>query len=166
MQTNNDIPAAVQTPAQVDLIECRRDPVRHPRIANMGTAEAVSQMRQILLRAYLYRGQTADDTLVNFTASVLVEELTADMDGLGLKYITFREIAYVVRKSIMGQGRELFGLSVSSIYAALADYAKGEGHLIQVQAEAQAKAERRPKTLALDTALTSAAVEIAKKMKI
>ena len=80
--------------------------------------------------------------------------------------ITFREIAYVVRKSIMGQGRELFGLSVSSIYAALADYAKGEGHLIQVQAEAQAKAERRPKTLALDTALTSAAVEIAKKMKI
>ncbi|MBQ5593892.1 MAG: hypothetical protein IIU76_04850, partial [Bacteroidales bacterium] len=45
------------------------------------------------------------------------------------------EIKRVVRKSVLGQGKEMYGISVSSIFQALADYCKGEGKVADKEAK-------------------------------
>ena len=122
------------------LLECRRDPVRHPRLCYFNQAEAADRLRPILLKAYLYRGQKPDDEVVAFTANELAGELLRDADGLGLHALSIDEVAYVVRKAVLGQGGELYGITIASLYRSLADYAKGEGHALQVEAERTAKA--------------------------
>jgi len=37
-------------------------------------------------------------------------------------------VGMVIRNAVLGGGRELFGVSVSTLYAALLEYAKNEGH--------------------------------------
>ena len=41
----------------------------------------------------------------------------------------------MIRKAALGQGKEMYGISVSSLFQALADYCKGEGKMADKQAK-------------------------------
>ena len=64
---------------------------------------------------------------LTFIAAALVKEIQADTQ-LGLPHLSWQEIGMVIRRAVLGAGKELFGVSVASLYGALADYAKTEGH--------------------------------------
>lgn len=119
------------------LMEIRMDKKKYPRLCQYTREQAVYKMSQIVLTAFQFRGQQADPQNVAFIASNLVDELGADMDNVGTKYITFEEISRAVKKSVLGQGREMFGISFASLYSAIMDYVKGEGHQIEVQIREQ-----------------------------
>ena len=118
------------------LVDVRMDATTYPRIGQMAPALVVRQITPIVLQAFMYRGQTADGTLVDFTAKQLVEELLADEAGAGLRGLTVYEIQRAIRKAVLGQtSREMYGVNVASLYAVLVDYAKGEGHIADKQAQ-------------------------------
>jgi hypothetical protein len=50
-----------------------------------------------------------------------------------------------VRKSVLGQGKEMYGISVSSIFQALADYCKGEGRMADKEAREIASRQKELK---------------------
>lgn len=113
------------------MMQIRMDKQRFPRLHQYSRSDAVSLMAQIVLSAYQYRGQQADDDNVAFIANNLVDELAADMDGIGTKNITFEEIRRVVKKAVMS--RDMYGISFATLYTAIADYIKGEGHQLEMQ---------------------------------
>ena len=127
-------------PGQASLLEMRADSTRFPRIKSMPREQAVFEMTKVVTQAFLYRGQAADVTTIQFISSALVDELLAD-DKYGASSISFAEIQVVVKRAILG-GSEMFGLSVASIYKVIMDYVKGEGHLNQKQLQEKKKKEQ------------------------
>lgn len=129
--SNNSIMPAPPTLARynvkLDLVEVRRHPETYPRIGTTDYPAAVSQMTEIVFAAAFYRGQEMDDTQIKFIAAALVSEILADTK-LGLRTLSWLEIGRTIRAAVLGAGRDMFGVSVASLYAALVDYAKGEGH--------------------------------------
>ena len=119
---------------QATLVDIRTDSKAFPRLHTYDRAEAVGQMNIILLMAFQYRGQQADAYTINQMSNSLIELLIEDEYSLGMKYLTFEEIKRIVRKAALGQGKEMYGISVSSIFQALADYCKGEGKMASQQA--------------------------------
>lgn len=119
---------------QATLVDIRTDSKTFPRLHTYDRAEAVGQMNIILLMAFQYRGQQADAYTINQMSNSLIELLLEDEYSLGMKYLTFEEIKRIVRKAALGQGKEMYGISVSSIFQALADYCKGEGKMASQQA--------------------------------
>lgn len=109
------------------LVDIRTDNRRFPRLHSYNREEAIYQMNIIVLMAFQYRGQQADALTITNISSSLIDLLNADEYGIGTKYLSFEEIKRVVRKAALGQGKEMYGISVSSIFQALADYCKGEG---------------------------------------
>ena len=127
---NNDeniLPVLVEFNAGADIVAIRRDPVNYPRISATPREEAVTRMTRIVYAAFLYRNQATTKAVVNFTASALVDEIMSDTH-FGLPSLSWMEIGMVIRRAILGGAKELYGVSVSSLYAALVDYAKNEGH--------------------------------------
>lgn len=119
---------------QATLVDIRTDSKTFPRLHTYDRQEAIGQMNIILLMAFQYRGQQADAYTINQMSASLVELLLEDEYSLGMKYLTFEEIKRIVRKAALGQGKEMYGISVSSIFQALADYCKGEGKMASQQA--------------------------------
>lgn len=111
----------------VDLVAVRKDPVSFPRISATPREDAVKRMTRIVYAAYLYRNQEVVSEMVRFTATALVDEINADTQ-YGLRGLSWAELGMVVRRAVLGGARELYGVSVASLYSALVDYAKGEGH--------------------------------------
>jgi len=68
-------------------------------------------------------------------SSSLIDILKEDEYGIGTRFLSFEEIKRVVRKAALGQGREMYGISVSSLFQALADYCKGEGRMADKEAK-------------------------------
>ena len=64
---------------------------------------------------------------ITFTATALVDEIMAD-NQFGLQTLSWMEIGMVIRRAVLGGAKELYGVSVASLYAALVDYARVEGH--------------------------------------
>lgn len=130
---NNEITTAMQAPTlvaynpRVDLVAIRRDPVAFPRINATPRDQAISKMFPLVYAAFLYRGQEASQETLQFIAQALVDEIMADTH-YGLQTLSWMEIGMVIRKAVLGGGKELYGVSVSTLYAALVDYAKTEGH--------------------------------------
>lgn len=120
-------PTLVNFTPSVDLVEIRRHPERFPRIGTTRREAAVGMMAPIVWAAFLYRGQDATEDAVAFIASALVDEIMADHE-FGLQALSWMEIGMAIRKAVLGAGKDLYGVSVSSLYAALVDYAKNEGH--------------------------------------
>lgn len=112
---------------QVDLVEVRRDSVKFPRISSTPKPQAVRKMAGIVYAAFLYRGQEIVPEKVKFIATALVDEILAD-PHFGLHSLSWLEIGMVVRRSVLGGAKELYGVSVASLYSALVEYAKTEGH--------------------------------------
>lgn len=120
-------PTLVAFTPSVDLVEIRRHPERFPRIGTTPRDIAVEKMTPIVYASFLYRGQDVNEVAMDFIASALVDEIMADHE-FGLQALSWMEIGMAIRKAVLGAGKELYGVSVSSLYAALVDYAKNEGH--------------------------------------
>lgn len=132
MMSNNELtisqaPTLVAYNPGVDLVEIRRDPGKFPRISATPREEAVRKMVPLVYAAFLYRGQDAAPEKIRFIAGALVDEILAD-PHFGLSTLSWMEIGMVIRRVVLGGGKELFGVSVSTLYAALVEYAKTEGH--------------------------------------
>ena len=65
-------------PGNASLLEMRADSDRFPRIKTMPREQAVLGMSKIVSQAFLYRGQAADPTNIQFISSALVNELLED----------------------------------------------------------------------------------------
>lgn len=112
---------------QATLVDIRTDNKKFPRLHSYKREEAIGQMNIIILMAFQFRGQSADVSTITQMSASLIDILLEDEYGIGTKFLSFEEIKRVVRKAVLGQGKEMFGISVSSIFQALADYCKGEG---------------------------------------
>ena len=122
-------------PAKATLVEIRTDNVKYPRLHTYRREDAISQMNMIIMMAFQYRGQQADvQTIMQMSAS-LIDILLEDEYGIGTKYLSFEEIKRVIRRASLGQGREMYGISVSSLFQALADYCRGEGRSADKEAK-------------------------------
>ena len=126
---------ALTTQTQSSLVEIRTDDKRFPRLYKYSREEAVNQMNMIVMMAFQFRGQQADAMTIFQMSSSLVDILNEDEYGIGTRFLSFEEIKRVVRKAALGQGREMYGISVSSLFQALADYCKGEGRSADIEAK-------------------------------
>ena len=126
-------PTLVTYNPRVSLVAIRRDPVSYPRISATDRDQAITIMSQIVYAAFLYRNQATTEAAIKFTATTLVDEILKD-PHFGLASLSWMEIGMVIRRAVLGGGKELYGVSVASLYAALVDYAKTEGHEASKQA--------------------------------
>lgn len=117
------------------LVDIRSDNRRFPRLHSYERQEAVRQMNIIILMAFQFRGQQADAPTITQMSNSLIDILNEDEYNIGTKYLSFEEIKRVVRKAVLGQSKEMYGISVSSIFQALADYCKGEGRMADKEAK-------------------------------
>ena len=124
------------------LVDIRTDNKRFPRLYTYKREEAMPQMNMIIMMAFQYRGQQADAQSILQMSSSLIEILNEDEYGIGTKYLTFEEIKRVIKRAALGQGKEMYGISVSSLFQALADYCRGEGRMADQQAK-EVVAKRR-----------------------
>ena len=90
----------LMTPAssQASLLDMRADAKRFPRIGTFSREQAVLEMSKIVSQAFLYKGQAADPTNIQFISCSLVDELQADLDKLGTRNISFAEISRIVKR--------------------------------------------------------------------
>lgn len=112
---------------KVDLVDIRRDPQKYPRISATPLNDALTQMTPIVYGAALYRGQEMSPAQVRFIANALVSEILADTK-FGLRTLSWMEIGMVIRNAVLGGAKEMYGVSVATLYSALVEYAKTEGH--------------------------------------
>ena len=117
------------------LVDIRTDNRRFPRLYTYKREDAIGQMNMIVIMAFQYRGQQADAQSIYQMSASLIDILNEDEYGIGTKFLSFEEIKRVVRKAALGQGKEMYGISVSSLFQALADYCKGEGRMADKQAK-------------------------------
>lgn len=115
-------------PGQATLLEMRADSTRFPRIKTMTDEDAVFQLSRIVTQAFLYRGQVADPTNIQFISSALIQEIRQDRT-FGLSDLSLAEIQVVVKRAVLGE--DMF-ISVASLFRVIREYAKGEGHRNQV----------------------------------
>ena len=123
------------TQTQSSLVEIRTDDKRFPRLYKYSREEAVNQMNMIIMMAFQFRGQQADAMTIFQMSSSLIDILNEDEYGIGTRFLSFEEIKRVIKKAALGQGREMYGISVSSLFQALADYCKGEGRMADIEAK-------------------------------
>ena len=124
------------------LVDIRTDNKRFPRLYTYKREDAIAQMNMVIMMAFQFRGQQADVQTIMQMSATLIEILNEDEYGIGTKYLTMEEIKRVVKRAALGQGKEMYGISVSSIFQALADYCRGEGRMADQQAK-EVVAKRR-----------------------
>lgn len=125
MSSNNTTTLAPYS-AKLDLVQVRLDRERFPRLSSFTQEESNSRMERIVFGAFLYKGQRLDMDVIRLTAKALVAELLND-DKYGLQELTWEEIGRAVRLAVLGEGPELYGVNVSSLYGAILHYVKTEG---------------------------------------
>jgi hypothetical protein len=117
------------------LVDIRTDNRKFPRLHTYRREDAIAQMNMIIMMAFQYRGQQADAQTIFQMSSSLIDILNEDEYGIGTRFLSFEEIKRVVKKAALGQSREMYGISVTSIFQALADYCKGEGRMADKEAK-------------------------------
>lgn len=122
-----------KTPTMLDYRADRK----YKRLYEYQPMVAKDLMLKLVMIAFQYRGQQIKEDDAQYIASCLVDELLNDEDRIGTRCLTFEEITRVIKRAVLGQGRELYGINVASLYAQLADYCKKEGHDLEVQAAKQ-----------------------------
>ena len=120
-------PTLAQYNPRVDLLEVRRNAQQYPRIGATDFEKAVITIRPMVYAAFLYRGQEVTKDTLGFISVALVQEIMNDTT-YGLKQLSWLEVGMIIRRAVLGGGKELYGVSVASLYSALVDYAKNEGH--------------------------------------
>lgn len=142
MQMNNKIatanPAPVNyNPHQATLEQMRFDPVTFPRLKAIPREQAVFEMVKIVSQAFLYRGQAADPTNIQFIASSLVNEFLEDKNSfLACGDLSLAEIHAVIKRAVLG-GSDMFGISVASLYKIVKEYIREDGRRHQEMVESR-----------------------------
>lgn len=145
------------------LVDIRTDNKRFPRLHTYRREDAIGQMNMIVMMAFQYRGQQADAQTIIQMSTSLIDILNEDEYGIGTKYLSFEEIKRVVRKAALGQGKEMYGISVSSLFQALADYCKGEGRMANTQAREIAAKQRETKDAIMASMIQGYSEQMLKK---
>jgi len=135
---NNEI--VNYNPTRATLLQMRCDPVTFPRLNTIPKETAIEQMSLIVQQAFLYRGQEMNPDNIHFIAAAVIEEILTERQ-FGSDNLSMAEIQVIVKKAVLSG--EMYGVSVATIYKAVTDYAKGEGHLHQVEADNQAREQRK-----------------------
>jgi len=117
-------------PRTVTFVDIRRDTATYPRIDAVPTEVAVAALTQIIYRAAFNAApgtfsDTGKDSQLATMAAELYDILLENYDGLGTHLLSFAEIARVLRAASVK--RDLYGISVRSMYDAILDYCEGEG---------------------------------------
>ena len=141
----NEVIAYNDQSKDISLVEIRREPDRFPRLNRVSFQEAMIRMQSIIHMASMYMRADLDKDSITFMAQALITELLDDKK-YGAQYISFEEIGRAVKKAVLRQGKEMYGLSVSSLYACIIDYIKTEGH----DADKAAKRCVEQRNIALD----------------
>ena len=145
------------------LVDIRTDNRRFPRLHTYRREDAIAQMNMIIMMAFQFRGQQADTLTIVQMSSSLIDILNDDEFGIGTKFLSFEEIKRVVRKAALGQGKEMYGISVSSLFQALADYCKGEGRMANTQAREIAAKQRDTKDAIMASMIQGYSEQMLKK---
>lgn len=145
------------------LVDIRTDNKRFPRLHSYQREEAIAQMNMIIMMAFQFRGQQADTLTILQLSSSLIDILNEDEYGIGTRFLSFEEIKRVVRKAALGQGKEMYGISVSSLFQALADYCKGEGRMADKEAKEIAAKQRELKNSIIAPMLEGMAEQMIRK---
>lgn len=132
----------ITQPEKATLVDIRTDNKRFPRLYTYKREDAIAQMNMVIMMAFQFRGQQADVQTIMQMSATLIEILNEDEYGIGTKYLTMEEIKRVIKRAALGQGKEMYGISVSSLFQALADYCRGEGRMADQQAK-EVVAKRR-----------------------
>lgn len=158
----------IATYNSVSLLDIRRDRVTYPRINKMQPMTAISGLTSIVANAMMYTGRRAEEDDIAFISQGLYRELMLDEMNLGMKHITLQEIGYCVKKAVLGQGNEMYGINVASLYKVVADYCRGEGHELEKQLEHStlARQEEILKASAVNAMLDQYATKMVKHSKI
>ena len=128
--TTQDTTLVNYNPGRATLLEMRADSVRFPRLKTMPREQVVDGMTRIVSQAFLYRGQTADKTNIQFIASALADELLEDGNGGG--NLSLAEIQVIVKRAVLDT--DIY-LSVSTIYKVITAFLKGEGRENQARVD-------------------------------
>ena len=145
------------------LVDIRTDNKRFPRLHSYQREDAIAQMNMIIMMAFQFRGQQADTLTILQLSSSLIDILNEDEYGIGTRFLSFEEIKRVVRKAALGQGKEMYGISVSSLFQALADYCKGEGRMADKEAKEIAAKQRELKNSIIAPMLEGMAEQMIRK---
>lgn len=120
-------------PGRASLLEMRQHPELFPRIKTMPREQVVDGLTRIVSQAFLYRGQAADPTNIQFISSSLADELLEDENGA--RNLSLAEIQAVVKKAVLTT--DMMGINVSSLYKIILAFVKGEGRENQSRVEQQ-----------------------------
>lgn len=143
-------------------LEVRMDNTTFPPLYRIPEETARLALLQIVHAAYQYRGQQADELVEGFLAASLYDELMADREGVGTKYLKMPEIARTLRAACLGIKGELYGINVASLYKNLYEFCVGEGRMLQSEWE---RLERTRRTQRFDKSIYAAAMKAdAKKL--
>lgn len=125
---------------KVSLVDVRLHPETYPRICNLPLEQVVMQMTVLVTKAFMYRGQQADEENIKFISASLVDELLMD-DIYGAKFLTMHEISFIIKRAVLES--EMFGVTVASLYKVISQYCKGEGRNNDLKAKMIVQAKRR-----------------------
>lgn len=130
--TTQDNTLVNYNPGRASLLEMRADSDRFPRIKTMPREQVVDGLTRIVSQAFLYKGQTADKTNIQFISSALVQELLEDTNGA--YNLSLAEIQVIVKRAVLNT--EMIGINVSSLYKVIIAFVKGEGRENQSRVDA------------------------------
>jgi hypothetical protein len=148
--SNEDNTLVNYNPRQASLLEMRADSDRFPRIKTMPREQAVLGMSKIVTQAFLYRGQAADPTNIQFISSSLVQELLEDSNGAF--NLSLAEIQVIVKRAVLNT--DMMGINVSSLYKIIIAFVKGEGRENQSRVDALRRVKPNPGGMAMLQAAT------------
>ena len=130
--TTQDTSLVNYNPGRASLLEMRADSDRFPRIKTMPREQVIDGLTRIVSQAFLYKGQTADKTNIQFISSALAQELLEDTNGA--YNLSLAEIQVIVKRAVLNT--DMMGINVSSLYKVIIAFVKGEGRENQSRVDA------------------------------
>lgn len=118
--SSNGIVVAPQCDASP--LAVRADRARYPRVKDVTPAEGVTMMMQIVGCTQIYANRKTGKEELLAIARALYAELLADDFCKGTRYLAWVEIERAIRRGILGAGKEMYGISVSTLYQAILNY--------------------------------------------
>lgn len=147
------------------LMQIRIDSKTYPRLHSIPLDEARRELEKIVLTAFQYVGRETDTQTVMTIADNLLNELLADLDDIGTDNVTLEEISRVVKRAVLGQRREMYGINFASLYAVIADYCRGEGYQVErdIASMERSKREKLLAESAASALIDAHAAELARR---
>lgn len=125
---------------RASLLDIRSDSRAFPRIKEYAPDILTKEITAQVLTVYRYRGQKPESAAeVGLTAQLLTAELLSNDFDPGTRELTMEEIRRALRRAALGQGAEMYGINVRSLYDAITDYMHDE--VIPVQRKINSRAQ-------------------------